>query len=502
VLGLSILLNVALFPQQEPESWVDVLPGTMPLVLSAPHGGWEKPVAIADRQKGVLKRDSNTRELTLELADAIELRTGHRPFVVMSRLHRIKLDPNRPIEEAAQGEPLAESAWLQYHAALEHCSASALEIGRGNALLLDMHGHAHGQDWIELGYGVVATELAKKDTELADATWLRGPKSLGAFLTEVEISAVPSPAIPHPNGEKYFSGGYITKRHRSEGLRSIQLELPWSIRNAKNRPTSVPKMATAISSFFAEHFSIPSVPLTITREFSPKQRITAFEDSFAAYGMVFGIPVLATKSLAVDRHLHGMTVLAEYLDNDEDGLVDDPAVLKVLQEQGAFLVMPAREREMNKLSRHFEDWEQAGWQLGQDLYGEETNPKYAFDAALEEVWHLVSHGWAEAYPAFFAFESGSKLCDAMDVARRDGGHYHYVDPTCDYPCQAAEYSYWVLTSLLGAQMEEGRARWIADEWECPTPQSLKQRDPLAYELFTDPTFVLPRVLPDGKYREE
>ena len=499
---LPLLIAFALCPQQEPESWVDVLPGTMPLVLSAPHGGMERPTDFADRTEGVLKRDRNTSEVAIELADAIELRTGHRPFVVLSRLHRSKLDPNRPMEEAAQGDPRAEVVWREYHQAVEDCSAAALEIGDGSALLLDLHGHAHEQSWIELGYGVKAEELAKEDTELADAAWLRGPKSLGAYFTEVEIHAVPSPDIPHPNGEKYFSGGYITKRHRGKGLRSIQLELPWSIRNAKSRKASVPKMATAICGFFEEHFFIPRIPMTTTRDFSPKERIAAFSDSFASYGLVFGIPVLGTKSLAADKHDHAMTVLAEYLDNDEDGLVDDPLVLQFLQQQGAFLVMPGKQREMDSLSRHFESWEQAGWQLGQDLYGEETNPKFAFDGALEEIWHLVAHGWGHVYPETFAFEQGSKLCDAMDVARKAGGHYHYDDPTCDYPCQAAEYSYWVLTSLLGAQMEEGRARHIASEWECPTPELLQQRDPLAFDLFTSTAFAIPRVLPDGKYRED
>lgn len=500
MLSLSLAIILFLFPQQEPESWVEVQPGTMPLVLSAPHGGLEKPVDIADRTKGVLKRDRNTRELALELADAIELRTGHRPFLVLSRLHRIKFDPNRPVEEAAQGDPVAEAVWKQYHAALESCSAQALEIGGGSALLLDLHGHAHEQDWIELGYGVVAKELAKKDSELANADWLRGAKSLGAYLTEVEIRAVPSPPIPHPNGEKYFSGGYITKRHRGEGLRSIQLELPWSIRDARKRPDSVPKMADAICRFFAEHFLIPRIALNTSERFSPKDRLSVFGNSFARYGLVFGIPVLATKGLAPEKHRHGMTVLAEYLDNDEDGLVDAPKVLQALQEEGAFLVMPAKEKEMDRLMFQFDNWEEAGWNLGQDLYGEETNPKHAFDAALEEVWHLVSTGWGMAYPKAFAFEKGSQLCNAMDVAREAGGHYHYDDPTCDYPCQAAEYSYWVLTSLLGAQMEEGRARQIADEWECPTPALVKQRDPLANKLFTAPRFALPKVLPDGKYR--
>ena len=65
---------------------------------------------------------------------------------------------------------------------------------------------------------------------------------------------------------------------------------------------------------------------------------------------------------------------------------------------------------------------------------------------------------------------------------------------------AAEYLYWALTSHLGGQDYPGRAREIAVEWECPTPESLKRTDPAVHELLTDERFALPRRLPDGRYR--
>ena len=37
--------------------------------------------------------------------------------------------------------------------------------------------------------------------------------------------------------------------------------------------------------------------------------------------------------------IHAATVMAEYLDNDEDGEVDDPAVLKAMKDRNAMLVM-------------------------------------------------------------------------------------------------------------------------------------------------------------------
>jgi N-formylglutamate amidohydrolase len=495
---LAVIAFALLLPRQT-QDWVDVQQGTMALVLSAPHGGVEKPAQFADRVEGVLKRDTGTREVALGLADAIELRTGFRPFVVTSRLHRVKLDPNRPLEEAAQGDAAAEAAWADYHRALEQCTAAAMELGDGHALLLDLHGHAHEDDWIELGYGVKASRLARPDAQLADADWIRGPHSLGARMTDVGLRAVPSPAIPDPGGRKYFSGGYITRRYRGDGLRPIQLELPASMRRSARRAQATGQLADAVCIFLADRFGMPRQDLS-ARGLTADGPYSAFEDVFAKVAVAFGVPVFATADLPADKHRHAVAMLAEYLDNDEDGVVDDARVLQQLHSGGAFLVMPRYERQMERIVPRLESWEQAGWAIGQDLYGEETAPTVGFDAALEEIWHLVSQGWAAAYPSTFAFEKGSRLCDAMDVARRRGGHYHY-DPTCDYSCQAAEYSYWSLTTLLGAQAQPRRAREIADEWECADAAELRERDPLAHALFTADSFALPRKLPDGRYRE-
>ena len=111
--------------------------------------------------------------------------------------------------------------------------------------------------------------------------------------------------------------------------------------------------------------------------------------------------------------------------------------------------------------------EAAGHNVWQDLYGFETNPDFTgedgeeFDAALEEVLHLVTQGYIAKFPNDFGTEPGSALTNAMDKAR--GGQfkappakypanawYTYNDETCTYDCMAVEYFYWVLTSMLGA----------------------------------------------------
>lgn len=245
--------------------------------------------------------------------------------------------------------------------------------------------------------------------------------------------------------------------------------------------------------------------------------LSVFTPTFTRYMDIFGVLIVATPGTPDAKVLHAGNILAQWMDNDEDGTVDDPNVHLNLIREGAFLVMTETEREMNRIESRRGPIEAAGFHVGQALFAEETlpgNPPHVdergrFDATIEEVLHLVSNGWRDAYPEDFGYEPGSRLADAMDKAR--GGRfqrvprrypeqawYHYDDRSCDYECMVAEYFYWSLTSLLGGQNYPGRAREISDEWECPTPELLERTDPDVHELLTG-QHRLPRVLPDGTY---
>jgi hypothetical protein len=208
-----------------------------------------------------------------------------------------------------------------------------------------------------------------------------------------------------------------------------------------------------------------------------------------------------------EKILHAAALMAEYLDNDEDGVVDNELVLSAMNESRAFLVMWKRESDL--------DFEPPDGRIGQDLGADETRPSWhngvgEFDAGLEEVLHLVTHaGYAQAYPEIFGERAGTLLCDAMDIARGgrfesvpdtypDEAWYTYDDRTCDYSCMSTEYIYWALTSLLGAQ--ERRADEIGHEWRLHTPELLTETDLAVSVLLTDPDYKFPTVLPDGIYR--
>ena len=241
--------------------------------------------------------------------------------------------------------------------------------------------------------------------------------------------------------------------------------------------------------------------------------VTHSDNGFSSFNrkvVVFGIDIYAVVAVEDAKLLHTANVMAQYLDNDEDGIVDDQLVLNKMIENKAFMVMWKNENDLNI--------DPPNGREGQDLGNDETHPNFVsngktgeFDASLEEVLHIINNaGHSYAYPEAFRQNVGSDLANAMDIAR--GGQfmtipneypinawYTYDDQTCDYSnCQTVEYLYWALTSMLGAQ--ENRLDDIDNEWKLNTNQKVEDTDSAIFSLLTNPTYKMPTVLPDGSYK--
>ncbi len=226
--------------------------------------------------------------------------------------------------------------------------------------------------------------------------------------------------------------------------------------------------------------------------------------------VVFGIPIYAVAGVDDIRLLHAANIMAQYLDNDEDGTVDNQLVLDAMIANNAFMFMWENESDL-------EYFDPPIGTVGQDLGNDETLPVWhtnghvgRFDATIEEVFHIITHaGYAHVYPTVFGEEAGTTLSNAMDIAR--GGNfttipdpypseawYTYDDVTCDYNCMNTEYIYWAMTSILGAQ--ENRFDEISHEWDLNTADLVQSTDTAVYTLLTNEVYKFPTVLPDGTYK--
>lgn len=299
------------------------------MIISVPHGGTLLPNAIENRTHhnttycpattgcGV-ERDTNTIELALEIATFIIQQYCKVPFLVVNHLHRVKLDANRHVEEAAFGNAIATGAWQTYHDFIQLAQWKIIkrfktlvntnETG-ARGMLLDLHGYAAAerrdddhwtnQGWIHWGYRLSSETLQEcslsSGGSLSHASSLssqraecliRGPTSLGSRVSMLLLdnhnnntcgAGLPSYEYPNPytlqySEEycsdppcKYFTGGYTTKvhsflnwTHNAQGIHfnTVQAELPACIRlNKKEMHVKFANAtATALCSFLRDVF--------------------------------------------------------------------------------------------------------------------------------------------------------------------------------------------------------------------------------------------------------
>jgi len=209
---------------------------------------------------------------------------------------------------------------------------------------------------------------------------------------------------------------------------------------------------------------------------------------------VFGIKIVATQK-AKSKLQHAAQVLAELLDNDNDGCPDDAKAYKALVKgydqsgSGRFskpilLITDTMDGPSKHLGDNYHSvLEKAGYYQGQTVSFVEIHPKCTkaktfyynkmegdcYDSVQEEWSHFIhSMGYVPAWPTYFDqkwYDSGktSNLTRALDVAR--GGRtkkvfakqslypasawYRFATDSCQYNCQAIEYLWWGYLSYSG-----------------------------------------------------
>lgn len=296
VLALTLVLSGFVFgdeagTQLSPSGYIEYIPGTLPLIVGAPHGGSLKPSEIKDRTFGVTDQDAATQEMARLLRAALLKKTGGVPAMIISRLHRSKLDPNREIKEAAQGDAVAEQAWHDWQGFIVKAKSRVMEQF-GVGLYIDLHGQRHPEARVELGYMISPEKLRESDEVLDKATLtirassireldqrspasfielLRGKTSLGGMLQARGYNAVPSPDIHAPKeGELYFRGGYNTDTHGSrEGgtINALQIECPWvGVRDTpEHRAKFIDALCDILPVWFQTHFGAPLAPRSTSK---------------------------------------------------------------------------------------------------------------------------------------------------------------------------------------------------------------------------------------------
>ena len=264
--------------------FVEYIPGNTGIIIAVPHGGSLAANNVPNRVYGTFEEDDYTKELGEVVRQSICGNLGQCPHLVVSKLKRIKLDPNRNITEAAQGDPHAEQAWREYHGFIDWAKQN-----RDSEVVIDLHGQSHLQNSTELGYLLSSEDLNKGsfDSESSSIRSLAsksgksgkdlitGKESLGYYLEQLGYNAFPSPRQPSPGSQEYFpgntsnirnivlvtpfQGNYTVRRHGYESCTfdSISVETPREVRIDAGRESRIKfgeALGKAISEFFKSNY--------------------------------------------------------------------------------------------------------------------------------------------------------------------------------------------------------------------------------------------------------
>ena len=293
----------------------------------------------------------------------------------------------------------------------------------------------------------------------------------------------------------------------------------------------------------------------------PESVDPATSGCFDRHADVFGLKVWAAPDVPGWALAYAASLVAEYLDADEDGAADDPKIVDALvrgdgRARDAAVLVCRGSIGTGRLKDLFWSVTRTHGQSRLDELNDRGVNEFQ-RVTMEESHHLYHRAAAEVYPQVFGGGRTSDLSLGIDQAygdceyadacapncqhydcvcerEQDGetcdgvgdyrctwiedscrGVYHYGEVLgCDTAvegggCQGSEGYYWPSTTLLGWHDDDAAYREIKNEWEVRT----------AAELATDPSTRLlyllvsgqapsqavygyrnPSRLPDGKYR--
>ena len=255
--------------------------GNLPIIISAPHGGTSS-AGLPDRTcAGITTTtDSNTDMLANALKKALSNLLGKTPHTVICNVLRSKIDVNRTLSEATCDNTIAALTWNDYHNFIGAAKTRILQT-YGKGILIDIHGHGHTVQKMELGYNLSTAELSGTDTYingsskvagstirnlvgtnlngLSHAALVRGAFALGTYLENAGYPSVPSSTNLNPGTDDYFSGGYTVEKWGSkdgDALDAIQIECNYDgVRNSTaNINRFADSLAHAIKYYVEKHY--------------------------------------------------------------------------------------------------------------------------------------------------------------------------------------------------------------------------------------------------------
>ena len=251
--------------------------GTMPAVLTCPHGGDKQPRGVPNARTGAglpsdcrfeTNTDRFTRTITRGVAQLLFDVFGEAPYVVIANFDRAFIDANRRArDKCAFEDPDAQPFYEEYHNTVRNFVDEIRAYNGGLGLLFDIHGTTQiDHDPADVYLGTRNRE-AISSLLSRDSLAMSRRRSLPGLLREAGYAV--SAKIPET-----LRGDFTLETYGSskpDGVDAIQIEIESILRIDDNhREAFIEDLAYAISSLVARYADTLTLAAFRSANFLPR----------------------------------------------------------------------------------------------------------------------------------------------------------------------------------------------------------------------------------------
>ena len=216
--------------------------GTIPLIISVPHGGTVKIKGIPMRKHGIRGIDKATIRLGKDLVKNIEERYQAKkldskiPYYIFSKVHRTQIDFNRnPNKAYRDNSNIAQQIYSLYHETLKKYILESIEHF-GQTTLIDIHGfesnkRPKGFRDVDIVLGTNNLKSIYSHERPKKRNWDNNIR--GRIIETIQELGVPIAPSLSRRREYVLKGGYITQNYGASEFKksqAIQIEFSERIR--------------------------------------------------------------------------------------------------------------------------------------------------------------------------------------------------------------------------------------------------------------------------------
>jgi dienelactone hydrolase/N-formylglutamate amidohydrolase len=240
--------------------------GSLPIILTAPHGGREPvpgipPRSLEGKKDIVTYRaggDPGTDIIVQMMAREIRTLTGKDVYMVMARFDRKFIDANRG-PTIAYDNPASEPYYQHYHQSIRRF-VDEIRARYAAGLLIDVHGQRKFPDHLVRGTwnGRAVTKLLGR----AGVAAITGRDGLYGQLEANGFAVFPGNDVP-PSGSNEdagFNGGYTVTHygsHKADGIDAVLFEFGAKHRQKPEIEDWAKRAARAVVAFYETYLKTP-----------------------------------------------------------------------------------------------------------------------------------------------------------------------------------------------------------------------------------------------------